>query len=222
MSLKRIFLIVMLILVMLAGGYITFFGISGYVRYSGPEHYFGYLKSGDIVNDMLLKGEIETVTGRLGTRSIKNEAFGIQVSSSLNWHYYVLPFGYSADKMQQKYCVFAVTKNEDVKAVEDLLKPLPAPSGPNAPRFEFHGIAMSMDADIHARLSEYLWETYDTDFNIYNHAKVDRYIVPYTIYVRTGADGGLAPIIIGASLVLAGGGLLTLISVKTYRKNHMY
>lgn len=222
MSLKQISSLVILILVTMAGGYITFFGISGYVRYSGPERNFAYLGGGDFSNNMLIKGEIEAVTRKLGTRRINNEAFGTNVSTSSFWSYYVLPIVYSEDKEQRKYAVFAVSRNKDVKAVEALLTPRPAPSDPNAPRFEFHGIAISMDIDIRTRLSEYLWDIYDTDFNFYTHANVDRYIVPYTIYVRTGDMGGLKPIIIGAALILAGGGLLTLLLVKDHRKKNMY
>lgn len=222
MSIKKIFLIVILILVILAGGYIVFFGIGGYMKYSGPERNFNNLRSGEILNDMLLKGDIEAVTGKLGSKHINNEAFGIRVSKASSWNYYVLPLEYHEDKQQQKYCVIAVSKAEDIKAVEALLKKRPAPRDPNAPRFEFRGITMNMNIDVHGWLSEYLWEIYDTDFNIHTHANVDRYIVPYTIYVRSGEEGGIMPIIIGAAAILVGGILLTVICVKTYRKKHMY
>lgn len=222
MSLKRMSLLIILILVVLAGGYILFFGVSGYVKYSGRERNFNNLKDGELLNDMLVKGDIETVTYYLGSQSIDNEVFGMSVSDSSAWYYYALPLEYHEDKEQQKYCVIAVSEAEDIKAVEALLKSFPVPRDPNAPRFEFRGIVMNMNIDVHALLSEYLWEIYDTYFNIYTHANVSRYISPYTIYVRNGKAGGIKPIIIGAAILIAGGVLLTLLCVNTYRKKHMY
>lgn len=222
MSLKKTFLIVILILVILAGGYIVFFGLGWYTKYSAPERDFNNLSSGDFLNDMLVKGDIEAVTGSLGSQSINNEVLGIRVSKATAWNYYVLPLEYHEDKTQRKYCAIAVSRAEDIQAVEALLKDAPVPRDPNAPRFEFRGITMNMNIDVRTSLSKYLWNIYDTDFNIYNHANVSRYIVPYTIYVRSGNEGGIKPIIIGAAIVLTGGILLTVLFVNTYRKNNMY
>lgn len=197
------------------GGYITYFGVNGYLKYSGRERDFNRLKGGDLHDDMLVKGEISSVSHFLGRVSINNEAFGIQVSKAYAWHYYVYPLVYDEDKEKRKYCVFAVSDPKDIAAVEALLKNGGEP-------FKFRGIVMDINYDANEQLTHYLWDIYDTDFNIHAHANVRKYIVPYTIYVRSDSAGGIKPIIIGAATVVVGGVLLIILSVNTYRKNHRF
>lgn len=222
MTVKRILLLIILILVILAGGYITYFGINGYFKYSGRERDFNSLKGGDLHDDMLVKGEIPAVTAKLGKTSIDNDVFGIPVSKASAWHYYVYPLEYDNDITKRKYCVFAVSMPKDIAAADALITDKPDAVDPNKPRFEFRGIVIDINYDVHAKLTQYLWNIYDTDFNIHAHANVSRYIEPYTIYVRTDGAGGIKPIIIGAAMVLAGGVLLIVLCVATYRKNHRF
>lgn len=212
---------VLLALVIIAGGFITFFGVGDYTLYSGTERNFNYLSNGELHNKLLVKGDIELVTKELGTERVAPEFLGMPIGKTQTRKYYALPLGYSADKDTQQYCVIAVTGDEDISAVDALLKSSPAPRDPNAPRFEFRGIVMDLTTSVSERLYEYLWGIYDTDFNFYSHHNVKRNIVPYIIFVRTTEDGGFAPIIIGVAVMLAGGALMTLLAVNTYRKNRL-
>lgn len=222
MSLKQIALIAILILVILAGGYILFFGIAEFKLYSGRERDFNSLKANEFREELLVKGDIETVTSMLGSRSIENHLFDIKVSNSSAWYFYALPLEYQENKEDQKYCVIAVNKPEDIKAVQALLKNSPVPRDQNAPRFEFRGIVTKMRIDVYQQLTQSLWSTYDTEFNSFTHKSVKQNIVEYTIYVRTGAEGGIKTIIIGAAIMVAGGVPLALFCAKIYRKKNMY
>lgn len=198
------------------GGYITYFGVNGYLKYTGRERDFSLLKGGDFHDNMLVKGEINTVIEKLPFKmSIDNEAFGFEVSKASAWYYYVYPVEYDNDIEKCRYCVFAVSDPKDIAAVEALLKNGGEP-------FKFRGIVMDINYDANEQLTHYLWDIYDTDFNIHAHANVRRYIVPYTIYVRSGSAGEIKPIIIGAATVVVGGVLLIILSVNTYRKNHRF
>lgn len=220
MTAKRIFLFVILSLVVLLGIYITYFGVNGYFKYSGRERDFNTLKGGDLHDDMLVKGEITSVSKWLGKVDINNEAFGIQVSKANAWHYYAYPLQYDEDIEKRKYCVFAVSDPKDIAAVEALLTG--NPDSPTGSAFQFRGIAVDINFDANERLTSYLWDIYDTDYNVYAHANVRRYIEPYTIYVRSGSAGEVKPIIIGAAMILVGGVLLIILGVNTYRRNHRF
>lgn len=211
-------MITLLILVIIAGGYITYFGINGFVKYSRREHDFNSLKGGDLHDDLLVKGSVSTMGEWLFRTSIDNDVFGIPVSRASYWNYYVYPFQDDEDKTKRKYCVFAVSMPEDIEAVNALMN-----DGANAEPFEFHGISISMNHEVYQSLTARLWETYDDPlFSIHAHANVSRYIEPYTIYVRTADSGGIKPVIIGAAILLAGGAALTIYCVGIYRKAHRY
>lgn len=197
------------------GGYITYFGVNGYIKYTGRERDFSLLKSGDFHDNMLVKGEISSVMAEIGKMSIDNEAFGFEVSKASAWHYYIYPLVNDADIENCRYCVFAVSDPKDIAAVDALLKKGGDP-------FKFRGIVMDINYDANERLTQYLWEIYDTDWNIHAHANVRKYIVPYTIYVHSENAGEIKPIIIGAAMVVVGGVLLIILSVNTYRKIHRF
>lgn len=199
----------------MAGGYITYFGINGFVKYSGRERDFNSLKGGELHDDMLVKGYVSTMGTWLGKSDIDNDVFGIPISDASAWHYYVYPLQYDEDKGKRKYCAFAVSRPKDIAAVEALAKG-------GAERFEFHAISMDMNYDVYHSLTKQLWDVYDTEFNIHAHANVSRYIEPYTIYVRSEETGGIKPIIIGAAMVLVGGAALIIYCVGIYRKEHRY
>lgn len=197
------------------GGYITYFGVNGYFKYAGRERDFSLLKSGELHDDMLVKGEISSVMAEIGRTSIDNEAFGFEVAKASAWHYYVYPLVNDADIENCRYCVFAVSEPKDIAAVDALLKNGGEP-------FEFSGIVMDINYDANERLTQYLWNIYDTEWNIHAHANVRKYIVPYTIYVRSGNAGEIKPIIIGAAMLLVSGAGLIILCVNTYRRNHRY
>lgn len=199
----------------MAGGYITYFGINGFVKYSRRERDFNNLNGGDLHDDMLVKGYVSTMGEWLCKSDIDNDVFGIPVSDASAWHYYVYPLQDDPDKEKRKYCVFAVSKPKDIAAVNALMNG-------GTERFEFHAISMDMNHEVYHYLTAYLWDIYDTEFNIHAHANVSRYIDPYTIYVRTEDAGGIKPIIIGAATVLVGSVILIIYSVAIYRKEHRY
>lgn len=198
------------------GGYITYFGVNGYLKYTGRERDFSLLKSGDLHDNMLVKGEINTVIEKLPlTMEIDNEAFGVEVSKASAWHYYVYPIVNDEEIENCRYCVFAVSDPKDIAAVNELLKNGGEP-------FEFRGIVMGINYDVNARLTQYLWNIYDTEWNIHAHASVRRYIVPYTIYVRSESAGEFYPIIIGAVIMLVGGVGLIILWVNTRRMKYRF
>lgn len=200
-----------------------FYGLADLKLYSGRERNFNDLPVNQFREELLVKGDIETVTRYLGSKSINNEILNIRLSKSTRWDYYMLPLEYHEDETEMKYCIFAVSRPEDISAVKALQKSRPVPRDPNAPRFEFRGIVTKMSLELRKLITDQLWDIYDDwDVDIYTHANVNKYIVPYTIYVRTGMEGGLITVIIGVALMAAGTVLLAVLWVKTNRKKNMY
>ena len=103
------------------------------------------------------------------------------------------------------------------------MKNEPVPLDPNAPRFEFRGIALDMSMDVYGKFQDYLHKVYNTEFNIYVNANVSHNLVPYIIFVKGKKDDNfLAPIIAGVACAVIGTGLFILLAVRTYKRNHMY
>lgn len=224
MSIKKIILLVILAISAYVGGYIAVFGVLNYSLYSTTERTFYNQSSEELQRNLNIKGSIETVTKLIGKTSVSMNYGGVGIGTGKMRYYYAMPISYSEDPAGQKYCVIATSDPEDIKALENLMKDKPVPLDPNAPRFEFRGIVSEMSQDIHKKLTEYLWEVYDTDFNIYMHHNVQGNIAPYIIYVKGDKSDVslLVPIIVGGAVTLVSIALFVLILVLTHRKKHMY
>ena len=223
MSIKRIFLFVLLALVITAGGFITYFGTVDYLLFSGPTRNFNYMADGDLKNDMLIEGDIETVVRMIGTEHVSHEVLGFPIGRSETRYYYAMPLTYHIDIDRQRYCVIAVTGEDNKKALDALMKSAPVDRDPSAPRFMFKALVMDMMPATYTALTDYLHEVYDTEFNIYAHKSVKKNIVQYTLYVQSGNErGGIEPIIVGGTMILGGIALMVLLGVLIHRKNHRY
>ncbi len=222
MSIKKIIVFVTLSLVIFGGVYITGFGIIEHSRFSGVERGF-YNRPEDLADGLNIKGSIETVTKLLGSEEIKRSIMGLSIGEKSRRYYFALPLGYAENKNDQKYCVISAVDPKDVEALNSLLKSSPAPSDPNAPRFEFRGFVTNSPLNVQTSLTEYLREIYENEFYIYAHKNVSNNIAPYTIYVKTRSDDNSAmTITIGLIVTLVGLGLLIPLAARTYRKAHMY
>lgn len=224
MTIKRIIAFVLLAVLIYGGVYITVFGLGEYMRFSGVERGFCN-RPEDLSDGLNIKGSIETVTERLGSEDITRTVLGIPIGGKARRYYYALPLGYAEDKEDQKYCVIAVVDDKDVEALNGLLKGSPAPSDPNAPRFEFRGLVKNSFLDVQTSLSNYLKDVYTRDnLNPIPKLKnVNKYIAPYTIYVKTAVDDNYPiTITIGLIAALVGTGLFIILAVRTYRKAHLY
>ena len=222
MSIKSILAFALLLLLAYTGVYIVIYGFERYELYSGAERDFNLMSASELQPKLNLKGNIETVTYMLCTEVVTSDILGIPVGSATRY-YYVLPIGYEEDFKNQKYCLIAVSDTKDAEALDKLKKSVPVPLDPNAPRFEFRGMSLDMPEDIYHKFQNYLYEEYDTDFNIYMHANVSKNLVPYIIFVKGKNDENfLLPIIVGAVCAVVGAGLFILLAIRIYRKKHMY
>ena len=78
---------------------------------------------------------------------------------------------------------------------------------------------MDMSDAIFQLFRDYLWEVYDTDFNIYSHKNVSDNLVQYTIFLSSDtADNYIVLIIAGGVCAVVGVALFVLLAVRTYRK----
>ena len=222
MSIKKILVFVLLLLFAYAGGYIAVYETERYMLYSGTERDFNKMSAGELQPKLNVKGNIETVTAMICSETVTSDIFGIPISKA-DRYYYAMPIGYQENPKEQQYCVIAVSSPNDVSAVEKLMKDVPVPLDPNAPRFEFRGMALDMPRSIYTKFQDYLYEIYDTDFNIYAHANVSHNLVPYIIFVKGKNDNNLlAPIIAGGACAVICAVLFILMAVRTYKKIHMY
>lgn len=224
MSIKKITLLVSLVLFAYAGGYVAVYGVINFSLYSTTERTFYNQSSEELQSNLNIKGSIETVTKLIGKKSVSMNFGGVNINTRKIRYFYAMPISYSEDPAGQKYCVIATSDPKDIKVLEKLMKGKPVPLDPNAPRFEFRGIVSDMSQDVRQKLTEYLWEVYDTDFDVYRHHNIKKNLVPYTIYVKgSNSDSGLlVPIIAGGAVLLISIALFILILVLTHRKNHMY
>lgn len=222
MSIKRCIAFVLLALFIYGGIYITVYGLNGYVMYSGTERGF-YSRKEDLADGLNIKGSVETVIKQLGSEDITQKVLGIPLKQARRY-YFVLPLGCAEDGEVQQYCVIAADNPADVEALRSLMKGAPVPLDPNAPRFEFRGLVMSSTLDVQKSLTEYLRDVYATDFDIYYAlVNVNKYIVPYTIYVKSANDDSYPLVItIGLIVTLAAAVLAILLAVNTYRKAHRF
>lgn len=223
MSIKRIIAFVLLVILAYAGVYMVIYGTERYVLYSGTERNFNTMSAQELQPNLNIKGSIETVMKMLYSENVSSDILGIPIGSTTRY-YYVMPIGYQKNIKQQQYCLIAVSDPDDVAAVEKLMKDEPVPLDPNAPQFEFRGIALNTTTGMYLMFKDYLQKYYyvpEKDFLSY--PKVDNNLIPYTIHVKGKNEGSFTlPIIIGGVCAVLGVGLFILLAIRTYRKAHMY
>lgn len=219
MSIKRIIAFVLLAILIYGGGYVAVYGARQYFQYSGAERAYNILPPEQYQNMLNVTGSIDgtkRVTQLIFTEPVRKEVLGIPIGKQLNRKYYILLLNPSEDINHRQYCVIAATNPDDIKQLDAL-------KDGSSSEFDFRGLIGDMPFTIHQVLTKRLQEIYDTDFNIYVHKKVEKYIVPYTIYIKHGEDDNLLlPIIAGGAAVLIGAAAIVLLAVNTYRKNHSY
>lgn len=231
MSIKRILAFVLLLLLAYAGVYMVIYGVERYMLFSGPERDFDLMSASELQPQLNVKGGIETVTKLLHTETVTSDIFGIPIGSAKRY-YYAVPIGYSEDHDKQRYCTIAVSSSDDIAVVEKLMKDEPVPLNPNAPRYEFRGLALDTPKEVYMKFKAYLESEYTNDevgageFDIHDilfGANVDYNLVPYTIYVKSESDDkSVLPISIGGACAVLGVGLFILLAIRTYKKAHMY
>lgn len=219
MSIKRILAFVLLAILIYCGGYVAVFGVQQYFLYSGAERSFNYMTPEQYQNMLNVNGSIDgtkKVIRRIYHESVRKDILGLPIGKQLERKYYLLLLNPSEDKEYSKYCVIAATEPDAVEQLDALEE------GGSA-TFEFRGLMRDMSYSIHTVLTDTLQGIYDTEYNIYNHKKVEKYIIPYTIFVKSGEDNDLMlPIIAGGAAALVGTAAIVLLAINTYRKNHMY
>lgn len=219
MSIKRILAFVFLAILIYGGGYVAVYGARNYFAFSGTERDFNTLTAGEYQDKLIVSGSLDSskrVTHFIFTEPVRREILGIPIGKELKRKYYILLLNPSEDKEQSRYCVIASDDPDDTKQLDALLNR-------SASELEFSGLIQDMPLTIHDIVTKRLQSIYDGDFNIYNHKKVEQYIVPYAIYIRHGEnDDLLVPIIAGAAAALIGAAGFALLAVNTYRKNHNF
>ena len=231
MSIKRILAFVLLLILAYAGVYMVIYGAERYMLFSGTERDFDLMSASELQPQLNVKGSIETVTKLVYNETVTSEIFGIPIGSTTRY-YYVVPIGYSEDYDKQQYCTIAVSGNDAISAVEKLMKEKPVPLDPNAPRYEFRGLALDTPNEVYVKFKAYLEHEYTNDeigigeFDIHDilfGADVSYNLVPYTIFVKSKSDDkSLLPIGIGGACAVLGAGLFILLAIRTYKKAHMY
>lgn len=226
MSIKRIIAFVLLFLLAYIGVYMVIYGVGRYTLYSGPERDLDHMSSSELQPKLNVRGSIETVTHLLYTETVVSDILGIPIGSAMQY-YYVMPIGYEKDHDKQRYCLIAVSGNDNITAVEKLMKDKPVPLDANAERFEFRGMSLSMSNELYQKFKAYLEGIYsDYEFNIHDiifGANVNDNLVPYVIYVKGKNDSEfLMPLVVGGVCAVLGIGLFILLAIRTYRKAHMY
>lgn len=207
MSAKKILLFFLLLLLAYTGGFFIYHGTADYAIYGGPERDFNSMKPSELQNMLNIKGTLDSA-GELMVSAISEN--GAQRD------YYVLPLVKTDDNEQQRYCVIAVTTAEDRAALAKL-------SSGGSDKFEFRAVCMNMETDMHLALKKRLWKIYDTMFDIYTHENVEKYIIPYTIFVKHGeGSDSVAQIIIGGVILVISLGIFAVLAVRTYKKAHQY
>ena len=231
MSIGKVLVFVLLALLAYVGVYMMIYGAERYMLYSGTERNYNLMSGSELQPNLNVKGDIETVIYLLHTETVSSDILGFPMGS-VTRYYYVLPIGYQNNSDKQQYCTIAVSDPDDVAAVERLMKNTPVPLDPDAPRFEFRGMALDMPTEVYQKFKAYLESKYTNndigvgEFNMHDiifGANVDYNLVPYTIFVKgKNDDNFMLPIGIGGACAILGIGLFILLAVRTYRKKHKY
>lgn len=207
---KRIIAFVFLGLLIYASIFVIVYGVDDIVSsLSAPVTLDSYISVGNTVDDTL-----DTVTGKLSTKTFKSGVWGTLFKDPIVRHYYVIPVG-----EQPNYMVIAVTDPDDVEAIENIK------SGGD---FPFTGRIYEMDYDVRENLTYYLisnprliGEKAENQIYIIEMLARSR-IAPYMIDVCDIGPPSYATLIIGVILFIVGAGLAALLIVKIIREKTGY
>lgn len=207
---KRIIAFVFLGLLIYAGILVIIFGVDDIVSsLSTPVTLDSYISVGNTVDDTL-----DTVIGKLSTKTIRSSILGTLFKDPIVRHYYIIPVG-----EEPNYMVIAVTDPDDVEAIENIK------SGGG---FPFTGRIYNMDYDVRENLTYYLM---DNPHLIGEKAENQVYIIemlargriaPYVINVCDIGPPNYTTLIIGVILFIVGAGLAALLIVKIVREKTGY
>ena len=223
MSIRKIIVFVLLALLTYVGGHTAFFGFKQYAIYSGAERDMDNMSVNELQPKLIVTGHTQTVTKKLFVEQVQNNILGVPLGFGKERCYYAMPLGYQENPENQKYCVIAATDPDDIEQIEKLMKNSPQPNDPNAPSFEFRGVITDMSDMVFQLFREYLWNIYDTEFNIYSHKNVSNNLVQYMIILsRDTAEKYLVLIIAGSVCAVVCAVLIVIIAVRTYKKKHYY
>lgn len=205
---KRVIAFVILGLLIYAGGFVTVYGALDIAAGLGTPHALGSnIHSGLIINDKL-----GSVAGKLGVENFRSSFLGVEFGEPTARHYFVIPAGDT-----QNFMLIAVTDPDDVEAIENVN------SGGD---FSFTGRIVDMDPSIRNKMIEFIVnnphlvngenQVYTIEIIAANHT------VPYIIEVRDFGNPDYLPLIVGAAMLVIGGGLAALLIVKIVRERSGY
>lgn len=197
---KRIIAFVFLGILIYAGIFTIIYGVREYnVSVCNPITLENTLRSGLVITD-----SISEQYGVLGKKINQNTLFGIPIGKETATYFYIVSYGDSP-----KFFLIGVTDPEDIEAIENA-----SPGN----EFNFTGVLQSMDPVVSVRLREFLADNpglvghptavYSTE------AIAAAHVTEYAVYVRDIKGPDAVPIIVGAAMLLVGGGLAALLIVR--------
>lgn len=216
MSIKRIITFVALALLVYAGGYVAIYGLRGYVNFSGPERSLNNMQPQELQDNMRVKGTLDEgfkVITKLGEQDVTAEILGFPIGGQRQRVFYLLLLNPGEEDDKRQYCAVAA-EDDDAARLEELQ------NGGTEP-FEFTGFSIDISYDIREELTDHLRKIYTPDL-VYYVPNVEKYIIPYTIFIMDNNNDYIIPIVAGGAAALAGVVAIVLLARNTYKKTHMY
>lgn len=205
---KRIIAFVFLGILIYAGIFVIIYGVREYsVSAYKPVTLDSPLRDGLVITD-----KISGQYGVLGQKTNRNTLFGIPIGKETVTYFYIVSYGDSP-----KFFLIGVTAPEDIEAIENA-----SPGN----EFSFTGVLQSMDLTASTKLRTFLKDNLalaGAPAAVYNtEAIASAHIIDYAVYVRDIKGPDAVPIIVGAVIFLAGGGLAALLIVRIVRERTGY
>lgn len=205
---KRIIAFVFLGILIYAGIYVAVYGIREYyVSQDVP-----ITLEMPLGNGLTIKDSVSEQFGKIRKKTNQAKLFGIPIAEETTTYYYAIAIGDHPD-----YLLLAVTKPEDIEALENVSKNR---------EFSFTGVLQEMDNLNYVTMIDYLSSHPDLiglETSLYIvQTTVTSHISKYVIYVRDIDEPDAVPIIAGAAMILVGAGLAALLTVKIVRERTGY
>lgn len=216
MSIKRIISFVALVLLVYAGGYVAIYGLRRYYKFSGSERSLNNMQPQELQNNMRVKGTLDEgykVITKLGEQDITAEILGFPIGGQRQRVFYLLLLNPGEEDDKHQYCAIAADDEDDAARLEELR------IGGTKP-FEFTGFSLDISYDIREELTDHLRKIYTPDL-VYYVPNVEKYIIPYTIFIMDN-NNYFIPIVAGGAAALAGAAAIVLLARKTHKKTQMY
>lgn len=197
---KRIIAFVFLGILIYAGIYVAVYGISEYqVSQDVPITLEMPLEHG-----LTIKDSVSEQFGKIRQKTNQAKLFGIPIAEETTTYFYAIAIGDHPD-----YLLLAVTKPEDIEALENASKDS---------EFSFTGVLQAMDRPTYEAMIGYLYAHLDLiglESSLYIvETSVTSHISKYVIYVRDIGKPDTVPIIAGAAMFLVGAGLAALLIIR--------